>query len=109
MAFNQLTAAEAERLALLAEELAEAIALIGKVMRHGYESFNPDDEAAGNNAQQLAGELGDVHYAVQLLVVAGDLDEDEIIAARRAAAIKKPEYLHHQTKAILSVLSESAT
>lgn len=40
--FNQLTPAEAERLALLAEECGEVIQAIGKILRHGYESRHPD-------------------------------------------------------------------
>ena len=38
MAFNKLSAAEAERLALLLEELGEAQQAIGKILRHGYEN-----------------------------------------------------------------------
>ena len=39
--FNQLTPAEAERLALLLEELGEAQQAIGKILRHGYASTHP--------------------------------------------------------------------
>jgi hypothetical protein len=42
--FNGLTPAEAERLALLAEECGEVIQAIGKVLRHGYESRHPYGE-----------------------------------------------------------------
>lgn len=38
---NNLTAAEQERLAILAEEMGEALQIIGKIIRHGYESYNP--------------------------------------------------------------------
>lgn len=41
--FNGLTPAEAERLALLSEELGEAQQAIGKILRHGYDSSNPVD------------------------------------------------------------------
>ena len=34
--FNELSPAEVERLAILAEEMGEAIQVIGKVLRHGY-------------------------------------------------------------------------
>jgi hypothetical protein len=40
MSFNQLTDAEAERLALLAEECGEVVQVIGKILRHGYESYD---------------------------------------------------------------------
>ncbi len=41
--FNRLTPAEAERLAMLAEEAAEVIQIVGKILRHGYASYHPDD------------------------------------------------------------------
>lgn len=39
--FNGLTPAEAERLAMLAEEAGEIIQVVGKILRHGYESHHP--------------------------------------------------------------------
>lgn len=39
-----LTNAELERLAILMEECAEVQHIIGKIIRHGYESFNPFDD-----------------------------------------------------------------
>lgn len=46
--FNKLTPAETERLAILAEECGETIQVIGKILRHGYESFHPKDYATTN-------------------------------------------------------------
>lgn len=40
--FNDLEPGEAERLAILAEEAGELIHAIGKILRYGYESHNPD-------------------------------------------------------------------
>ena len=77
MSFNQLTDAEAERLALLLEEMGEAIQIIGKIQRHGYESFNPNTGPPDNRAL-LEKELGDVFHAVERMIWADDLDEDEI-------------------------------
>lgn len=42
--FNELNPAQVELLALLAEEMGEAIQAIGKVLRHGYESYHPVTE-----------------------------------------------------------------
>lgn len=39
--FNALTPAEAERLFYLLEKLGEAQQAIGKILRHGYESYDP--------------------------------------------------------------------
>lgn len=59
--FNRLTPAEAERLALLAEECGEVIQAIGKVLRHGFESTHPD--GGPTNRESLERECGDVYHA----------------------------------------------
>ena len=38
---NGLNDAEAERLAILLEEFGEAQQAVGKILRHGYESYDP--------------------------------------------------------------------
>jgi len=53
--FNGLTPEQDERLALLLEELAEAIVAIGKIQRHGYDSYNPDVDDHPGNREQLEG------------------------------------------------------
>jgi len=108
MAFNALKPAQAERLALLAEELGEALQIVCKTLRHGYESYNPDDEDAGDNRAQLEKEIGDVSYAVRLLFSAEDIDEAFIVQAAHEAATKKPDYLHHQPHKLLAKLKERA-
>lgn len=92
--FNKLTPAEGERLALLAEELAESIQAIGKILRHGYESRYPVD--GPTNRESLERELGDVRCSLRMLCDAGDLNNGaiEIAAGRKSAAVK--QYLHHQ-------------
>ena len=54
---NELTPAESERLALLSEEMGEAIQAIGKILRHGYESTGP--KTIVRNRTSLEKELGD--------------------------------------------------
>ena len=58
--FNRLTPAEAERLAMLAEECADAIQVIGKILRHGYDSHHPNEPNV-TNRQLLVAELRDVN------------------------------------------------
>jgi NTP pyrophosphatase (non-canonical NTP hydrolase) len=60
--FNQLSPAEAERLAFLIEECGEVIQAASKVLRHGYESFDPTIPIHERltNRGALARELGDV-------------------------------------------------
>ncbi len=92
--FNQLTPAEAERLALLLEELGEAQQVIGKTLRHGYESTHPD--GGPTNRQLLEKELGDVRQAMILLCDEGDLSRREIAEWANRKALSVRRYMHHQ-------------
>ena len=95
--FNRLTPAEDERLAKLAEECAETIQIICKIQRHGYASRNEDDGASRmTNREELEQELGDIAAALRLLIDAGDLRGEFIIAAERAGLRRMRPYLHHQ-------------
>lgn len=92
--FNRLTPAEAERLAMLAEECAEVIGIVGKILRHGYDSHHPDSPALSNR-DLLAGEIADVDAVVKAMK-AGELKDYEardIIGTRWK---KKLRYSHHQ-------------
>lgn len=97
MAFNGLTEAEAERLALLLEELGEAQQAIGKILRHGYESTHPD--GGPTNREALEREIGDVKAAVNMLIDAHDLNMMEIDAAGLRKRSRVRQYLHHQDDA----------
>jgi NTP pyrophosphatase (non-canonical NTP hydrolase) len=93
--FNSLTPAEAERLALIAEEAAEVIHAITKIQRHGFESCHPT--GGPDNRHMLEIELGDLHTAVRMAVDAGDLDALKIDAAAKLKAKNVGRYLHHQS------------
>lgn len=94
--FNRLSPEEAERLALLLEELGEAQQAIGKILRHGYGSRHPD--GGPTNREALEREMGDVLAALDLLVAAEDLDGGQaIVYHRRQKAGKVGKYLHHAT------------
>lgn len=92
--FNKLKPSEAERLALLAEEMGEAIQVIGKILRHGFDSVHPN--GGPNNRTLLEKELGDVRHAMIRMCEAGDLDKDSIHAAAEAKRESVEQYLHHQ-------------
>lgn len=96
--FNRLTPAEAERLALLSEELGEAVQAIGKILRHGYRSWDPTLPARHRktNRQDLEDELGDVQAAVLMMTRAGDLCGSEIFAAAQRKLERAKPFLHHQ-------------
>lgn len=92
--FNGLTPAQAERLAMLAEECGEVIQIIGKILRHGYDSWHPDRPAI-TNRMLLEKELTDliaVHNEMSVrdrlyLPFSSDVDQ---------AWEKKLRYSHHQ-------------
>ena len=93
--FNKLTPAEAERLAILAEEMGEAIQVVGKILRHGYESYHPDNPQV-TNRHLLEKELGDVRYSMINLCDKGDLFKSTIHKFADSKKLKINQYLHHQ-------------
>lgn len=97
--FNGLSPAEAERLALLLEELGEAQQAIGKILRHGYESSHP---AGGEtNRVALEREIGDVWCAIEMMFSAGDLNALSATAASELKALRVHHYLHHQPQRLV--------
>jgi len=99
--FNKLTPAEAERLAMLAEECAEVVKAVTKILRHGYASWNPDDPAANaspsskTNRHTIRLEMIDVLAVMEVMFKAGDIDvpgQADVLAALD----KKLRYAHHQ-------------
>lgn len=94
--FNKLTPAEAELLAILAEECGEVVQRIGKILRHGYDDWSPYDTTATRNRTYLANEIGDVRATVARMVDAGDIDPRiiEIAASTKHAKLKR--WTHHQ-------------
>lgn len=95
-AFNRLSPSEAERLALLAEECAEVIQIVGKILRHGYESCNPDAVHTTTNRELLETEIGHVEAAVQMLAVSDDVRGIAISSADLEKRTNVRRYLHHQ-------------
>ena len=100
------SAAERERLALLTEELGEALQIIGKIQRHGYYSHHP---AGGpSNRELLEQELGDIRAAMAMMTTAGDLSDVEIRDAAYAKLEKVQFYLHHPDNVAYAVRAEKA-
>lgn len=93
--FNELSPGELERLALLAEECAEVIQVVGKILRHGYTSTHPNDPDGENNRELLEEELGHVQAAQSLMIDKDDLSESSIKAHHKLKRAKVNEYLHH--------------
>lgn len=95
-AFNKLSKAEAERLHLLVEELSEAIQAACKILRHGYESSNPEIIHMTNNRYDLEKELGHVQNSVNMMLQSGDLEIRRIDMSKEIKAVEVRRYLHHQ-------------
>lgn len=92
--FNRLSPPEAERLALLAEECGEVIQVIGKILRHGYESRHPN--GGPTNRELLEKELGDVDAAIRMMFDADDIIPDHVDFWNHKKQAKVKQYLHHQ-------------
>lgn len=101
--FNALTGAEQERLSFLVEEMSEAIQAACKVLRHGYESYDPTVPMLGarNNRHALAVELGQVMCAFRMMVIAGDVEEVVVRAAQTEKAHSVGRWMHHQDQELL--------
>lgn len=91
--FNHLSPEHAEALALIAEECAEVIQAIGKILRHGLASHHPDSHIT--NYLTLQRETGDLLAALQIGEVQGMIDWRTVILARDLKLVKVAKYLHH--------------
>jgi hypothetical protein len=105
--YNNLTPGETERLALIAEECAEVAQVIGKILRHGYESSNPFDPERVTNRQNLEVEVGQLLYALALATTAGDLSTKGVAFGRTNKAMTVERWLHHQTPAMLAAVKNA--
>lgn len=104
--FNALSPAQAERLAILMEECGEVVQIIGKILRHGFESVSPYGHSSETNREALIRELFDVKAAAMLvdidlpeLAQGVEVDAEVAMAADLAiqkAFTKKLAYTHHQ-------------
>lgn len=92
--FNALSDAQHERLSILAEECGEVVQAVCKILRHGYESRNPDDLTHIGNRHDLEVEIGHVSYAVKMLTMTKDLDSETIAAYARNKSTRIERYLH---------------
>lgn len=89
-----ITDAERERLVLLIEECGEVIHAATKILRHGYESFNPDAPELPNNREQLRKEITDLRTAMLFLWKSGDISPNNFPSDPDVA--RKLHYMHYQ-------------
>lgn len=95
---NKLSDAQVERLAILAEEIGEAQQIIGKILRHGYDSYNPLEpyRARLSNEKKLEHELGDIALAIELMVKNGDVSSIAMVQRVETKRESIKRWLHHQ-------------
>ena len=87
-----MTDPERERLALLMEEMGEALHMIGKTLRHGFESTHPD--GGPTNRASLCKELSHVAWAIDFCLECGDVAENLFDYHKAAKAFNVQKYLH---------------
>lgn len=100
---NGLTPAEHERLSLLLEEMGETTQVIGKILRHGYESYDPTGKVEGTNRQGLVRELGDVLLVMEFLTNAQDIEMADISKRIQEKRRKVIPYLHYQDLKVIGL------
>jgi NTP pyrophosphatase (non-canonical NTP hydrolase) len=101
---NELTLAQIERLAILAEECGETTQIVGKILRHGYHSYNPTVEGAKGrpNVALLQKELGDLLWIISKMDDEADIDfpiprtNATLNMWLRRKEQSASRYLHHQ-------------
>lgn len=91
--FNQLTPAQAEALALLAEECAEVVQSVTKILRHGLHSCHPD--GGEDNMVMLSQEVGDLLAAVEIAEANGVIHHEDMRQAMHTKLRRVVKYLHH--------------
>lgn len=85
-----------ERLALLAEELSEAIQVVNKIIRHGYNNYHPANSQI-TNKELLEKELGHVYYAINLSAINNEICMGEIAEHCREKSKSVRQWLYFQT------------
>lgn len=79
---------------MLSEECGEVVQIIGKILRHGYESYHPDDEEKTPNREHLSNEVADLWSIVCLMLAKGDfaMTDEQVLET----GLRKMKYTHHQ-------------
>ena len=87
--------AQIERLAIATEECGEVSQVVGKILRHGYNSYHPSDVDKTTNRQNLEKELGDILWIMDVMVREEDISMENILKFKQMKKEKSGKYLHH--------------
>lgn len=93
--FPDMTPAQRERLALLAEECGELVQDVCKALRHGWDSHHPD--TGNGNKTKLTEEAAHVLVAIALMVECGDIDPEWLYTEVERKIGRVWLYLHHNS------------
>jgi hypothetical protein len=93
-----VTEAEKERLAMLAEEAGEIIQMVGKILRHGYDNYHPNDPMKVTNRELLVRELQDLDGVTYGMIIHDDIDPQLVTAEPDTTWRKKLKWTYHQDK-----------
>lgn len=94
--FNELTEAQQERLVILMEECNEVAQIACKILRHGYESYDPNDVSRVSNRKLLETEIGHVRVAIDGMTESSDVFMPAVMDSMAAKRVSIRKYLHHQ-------------
>lgn len=89
----ELTFPQKERLGILVEELGEALHMAGKILRHGYNNYHPNEPEIKNKVN-LARELGHVLFAIDFLCAHEDIDRIIVEDSRQKKLVDVEKFLH---------------
>ena len=90
-----LTKEELERLAVFSEELGEVQQIVGKILRHGYDSSNPSEENGKTNREKLEIEIGDLICGLGLMVQEHDVQQSKMEEQTFKKVEKLNKWLHY--------------
>lgn len=93
--FNNLTPKQTELLGGTSEECGEVVQVIGKIFRHGLDSYKPTDPLSVTNRQNLTAELADIAAMTDLLIENGVIDASEWKALKDKKRFRFEQYAHH--------------
>jgi hypothetical protein len=102
-----LTAAEIERLALLAEGCGDVARAVGKVLRHGWNGQSP--RGGPINRVALERDAGQLKAALRMMALARDVRGHHIREWQRKRELSVQEHLRHQPGALVPGLEETDT
>jgi NTP pyrophosphatase (non-canonical NTP hydrolase) len=94
----ELSPAQIERLAILAEECAETIQMVNKILRFGWESVHPFLEDQKTNRERLSEELRDILVATLLLIENKDIRRETLEwGPQYVKRLKMSEFVSYQS------------